>query len=405
MLDVCVICGVVLRNMPSLVGTTLVITAVFLLYYSVYGLLLLLSTDCPKDVKTKAAFSIGMAFLLAVGLYIGSSKVGEAWHHVEEQFESSPMYSTDRFANAEASRYWVQRTMTTTVAAAVLFPIVFVWMKSRTLAPLENTCTLRTGTIWAQARDSLKSLEFLVYGVALMLAASLYSSIKNWRAFRAEDKASEKKFKQEEREDALQAARERRLERFGDLQQQQQHYHHRQYDDDGDDVDSNNVWEGDTTPQDYLYRSIKKAAPLATAGAAVVAQAAARAGRKIHGAFKGNKTDDPTAPFHEVMLTEVVHEAPHGEGGGRRATLPSSPLPSPSSSSTSPASSSTSPASTTSSASSSPSLSKTSRGFSTKPRAGLPHAVNRARGPSSITPTRGRAAVKKLKIKTKRKMK
>lgn len=201
--------------MVNLVGFSLVATAAFLIYYSVYAILLILSADCPKNDKSKALASVAVALLLAVGLLFGARKLSEAWDGVEEEFAQAPLADVDRFAHAEHSRYWAQRTMTTTVAAVILFPLVFLWMRMGTLGPLEKNCTLKQGTFWAKARDALKSIEFLVFGVAVLLALSLYSSIRNWRAFRQLDKDDERTTKKQGRKDALEAARQARLERFG----------------------------------------------------------------------------------------------------------------------------------------------------------------------------------------------
>jgi hypothetical protein len=258
--------------MVSLVGATLAVTAGFLIYYSLYGLLLLLSSDCPPGMKAKAGLSIGAALLLATGLMMGAKKVGEAWEKVEEEFAQSPMYSTDRFAHAEESRYWAQRAMTTTVAAIVLFPLVFVWMKNGTLKPLESMCQLQEGTFWAQARDALKSLEFLVYGVALMLAVTLYSAVKNWRAFRSADKATERAAKEQQRRERLEAARQQRLERYGQ----------------GDVEGNQGAGEfGDESPGSVLLGAFKERHPLTAASGALAWQGIRATGQGIRATGQG----------------------------------------------------------------------------------------------------------------------
>ena len=305
--------------MVSLVGATLGATAAFLIYYSLYGILLLLSADCPKGMKAKAALSIGAALLLATGLLFGAHRLGEAWEKVEEEFASSPLYSTDRFAHAEESRFWAQRAMTTAVAVSILFPLIFVWMKAGTLGPLESKCTLKKGTVFAQARDALKSLEFLVYGVAIMLAVSLYSALKNWRAFRASDKQAERIEKVQHREQAMEEARERRIARFG----QGRGALNQGYDD------------YDESPRATLHRAFKEAAPLTAAstalawhGARAAGRGVGRAARGLHGAVVGRRPQ--VAADHQLPEPTVTPRAQVHHGFGLPPGAPQPPVAAPS---------------------------------------------------------------------------
>jgi hypothetical protein len=410
--------------MVSLVGATLAVTAGFLIYYSLYGLLLLLSSDCPKGMKAKAGLSIGVALLLAVGLLVGARKVGEAWDKVEEEFAQSPMYSTDRFAHAEESRYWAQRAMTTTVAAAILFPLVFAWMKAGTLAPLESKCKLQKGTFWAQARDSLKSLEFLVYGVALMLAVTLYSAVKNWRAFRSLDKAQEHAEKEQQRRERLEVARQQRLERYG-----QGGAGGFQHEEGGVTRESSY---GDESPGSVLHRAFKEYAPVTAASGALAWQGVRATGRGIRATGQGisaaaqwarGKHPEPPVLSGPVELTPTVevgpakyappgahlpgvglpHQAavpilsrgstsPRIHTSGTLATSTSSALTSSASTSSASARSASAGSASARSASAGSASSSSSRGLSSsagpanmarKPRAGFPIAGAR-RGPSPL---------------------
>jgi hypothetical protein len=399
--------------MVSLVGATLAVTAGFLIYYSLYGLLLLLSSDCPAGMKAKAGFSIGAALLLAVGLLMGARKVGEAWDKVEEEFAQSPMYSTDRFAHAEESRYWAQRAMTTTVAAAVLFPLVFAWMKAGTLAPLESKCKLQEGTFWAQARDALKSLEFLVYGVALMLAVTLYSAVKNWRAFRSADKAEEHAAKEQQRHERLEVARQQRLERYG--QGGAGGYQH--------EGGAGEYGDGDESPGSVLYRAFQEKAPLTAASGALAWQGVRTTGRgigaaarRVHGAVVGKRPEPPvlSGPVDATPTVQVgptkfappgAHQAaPNVQASGGSASAGSASAGSASAGSASAGSASAGSASAGSASAGSASAGSASasrsftRGLSSSARTGFPVGSRSARrGPSPL----GKPSMKSVKRKPK----
>lgn len=275
----------------------------FLLYYSVYGLLLVLSSNCPPGLKSKALASIAVSFFLGIGLLVGVGWLSRAWQSVEQEFESAPMYSVDKFAHAEESRYWAVKTMASATAAAVLFPVVFGWMRFKTLAPLEAQCTKQQGTFVAKLRDALKSLEFLVFGVGLLLVLSLWSSIRNWRAFRAIDKESEAAERTEAHSQALQSAREARAERFGGNEKYRGRSQSGSFgnDDgpleDGTDADESN-W-------DTVSNAFKRKAPLTAASAGLAWEGLKGTGRVL------GRAKDAASSSVKRFAGGVHQELPH----------------------------------------------------------------------------------------------
>jgi hypothetical protein len=188
-----------IRNM-TLVRFTLIATAVFLVYYSIYGITLLLSSSCPAGLKSKAAFSICSALLLALLLIYFSKKIGDEWKEVQDQFKGKQV-SEEEFEDASATQYWASQTLSISLGAILMVGLVFFWMKNSTLKPLEEQCTLDTGGILANIRDYLKSLEKLFIAIAGLLMLSLLYSFTTWRSLRSVEKADEEVSAQEVKEE------------------------------------------------------------------------------------------------------------------------------------------------------------------------------------------------------------
>ncbi len=182
--------------MVSLVGTTMVISAVFLVYYALYGITLIASTEAcdaqHANAKRTAWISIGVAVVLAVALIFFSRTVSEAWEKVEQDVKDAPQAGLVQFEQSDALAQWAGRGLTAGAAAAILFGIVFYWMKLKALGPLETNCPKEKSGFWASIRDGLKSVEFLVYAVMALLLANVAYAFHSWNKLHSVKSADER---------------------------------------------------------------------------------------------------------------------------------------------------------------------------------------------------------------------
>lgn len=184
----------------GVVRLTLILTGVFLLYYALYGTFTLLSTDCSVDTKgqpqknpvqkTKIGLSILIAVAAGIVMLYFSHSLGESWEQAEESLADAPFYSPDQWQHSAEAATWAVHSVRYVIAAAVIFPVVIVWMRIQTLGPLDS-CNKDQGGFLAQARDALGSIEPAVYIVLVLLAGALFVSVRNWRGYRHADKAAQ----------------------------------------------------------------------------------------------------------------------------------------------------------------------------------------------------------------------
>lgn len=184
----------------SVVRLTLTLTGIFLLYYAVYGTFMMLSTDCSKDTKgnpkkepvekTKIAISLFIAVCGALLMLYFSHSIGESWEEAEESMANAPFYSSSQWEHSAEAATWAVHSVRYVIAAAIIFPVVIIWMRKNTLGPLD-TCQKEKDSFMAQTRDALASLEPGLYIVMALLAGALLLSIRNWRAYRSADKAAQ----------------------------------------------------------------------------------------------------------------------------------------------------------------------------------------------------------------------
>lgn len=184
----------------GVVRLTLILTGVFLLYYALYGTLTLLSTNCSVDTKgqpqknpvqkTKIGISILIAVAAGTVMLYFSHSLGESWEQAEESLADAPFYSHAQWEHSAEAATWAVHSVRYVIAAAVIFPVIIVWMKIQTLGPL-GSCKKDQGGFLAQARDALGSIEPAVYIVLVLLTGALFVSVRNWRGYRHADKAAQ----------------------------------------------------------------------------------------------------------------------------------------------------------------------------------------------------------------------
>lgn len=181
----------------GVVRLTLVITGAFLIYYALYGALLLFSSDCSLDSKgrpqktpvktTRIGISIVIAIVAGCLMLYFSHSIGESWQEAEQSLGDAPFYSETMWEHSAEAGIWAVHSIRYAMAAAVIFPTVFYWMKIHTLGPLGD-CQKETDSFLAQTRDALGSLEPGVYIVMGFLVIAVIVSFRNWRGYRSADK-------------------------------------------------------------------------------------------------------------------------------------------------------------------------------------------------------------------------